>query len=293
VQLQRPCIYVIATPIGNLGDLGDRARRVLAGVDMILAEDTRVARKLMNSFGIDAKQVISFHDHVEKKKTPELIRKIQEQNLAVALISDAGTPCIADPGYSIIAAAHQSQIQVSPIPGASAVLALASSAGLPTDRLLFVGFLPEKEKARLEEVQSWASLRATVVFFEALRRAAKTLATIAQVYPNARIAVGRELTKLYEEIHQFDAAGAVEWIESLPVQKGELVVAVHIAKDIAIAEQQSSLSLIDEIRVKARQGFEQGMSLKDLLKLYSKSSVSRSDLYQLLLEVKEEVSSQD
>ncbi len=277
-------IYVVATPIGNLDDLTLRAIKILKNVDIIAAEDTRRARQLLQHIGRDKVEIISYFDHVEREKAPALIKRLLDSSLSMALISDAGTPCISDPGFHLIREARRNGLAVHPIPGPSALTAIVSASGLPSDRLLFIGFLPSKKSALEKEITSWKHAHASVVFYEAPRRLKATFAIIAQHYPNARLAIGRELTKLHEEIVYTDIAGAEIWSRDHQSLRGEAVVMLTPGETREATEGHTDLrqSLMEEASV----AFEQGATLKDLLLLYKERGRSRSDLYQLLLEAK-------
>lgn len=277
-----PLIYVVATPIGNLGDVTERARRVLEAVDVVAAEDTRETKKLLSHLGINGKRLVSYQDHGEAERAAVLVDSLERDHQTLALVTDAGTPCVSDPGYRLVALAKSRGIPVHPVPGASALTALASAAGLPTDRLLFIGFLPTKAKALTDEIESWRAARASVVFFEATRRLGKTLQAIAAVHPQARVAVGRELTKLYEEIVTLDIAEAQVWMASHATLKGEATVMVSLPK----GEDQATGADEDELFKEARQQFRRGATLKDLLGLYKDRGLKRPALYQLLLRAK-------
>lgn len=280
-----PVVYVVATPIGNLEDLSTRARRILAGADIIAAEDTRQTQKLLSHLDIRGKRLISYQDHGEAQRAESLLARITEERLSLALVSDAGTPCISDPGYRLVAAAKAAGVPVHPIPGPSALTALASASGLPTSRLLFVGFLPPKAVAMASEIRSWAAARASVVFFESTRRLARTLEQVAAIHPRARVSVGRELTKLFEEIVTLDIAEAIVWVSSHATLKGEAVVMVQLpdGDPEAGATDDLASSLIDE----ARREFAKGASLKDLLVKFKDRGLKRPALYQLLLDAKD------
>jgi 16S rRNA (cytidine1402-2'-O)-methyltransferase len=195
----RGTLFVIGTPIGNLGDLSPRARDVLAKADVIAAEDTRRTRGLLSRIGINAR-VIAYHEHNEEKRVPELLTKLASGQ-SIALVSDAGTPLISDPGLRLVRAAHAQGIDVSSIPGPSAVMAALSVAGLATDRFVFEGFLPRRAAARAEHLRSLSGEPRTMVFFEAVHRLADTLqALIAQFGADRPAAVARELTKVHEQL---------------------------------------------------------------------------------------------
>ncbi len=279
-------IYVVATPIGNLDDISQRAIRILKNVDLIAAEDTRRARQLLNQIGRDKVELISYYDHVETEKSPIILDRLVRDGLSLALISDAGTPCISDPGYRLIREAKRRGIAVHPIPGPSALTTLVSASGLPSDRLLFVGFLPSKKAALLREVSSWRGLRASIVFYEAPRRLEKVFKVIEELYPNAELSIGRELTKLHEEILATDIKGARSWCHDHEFLKGEATVMLSLGKDAETPEVNAAEAASD-IGTEAIQLFKSGATLKDLLQKFKDRGLSRSDLYQLLLEAKE------
>ena len=217
-------LYLVATPIGNLGDLTFRARETLSGVDLIACEDTRVTRKLLSAYGITAK-LQSYHEHNAEHVRPRLIEAV-ECGKAVALVSDAGSPLISDPGYKLVCAAAEAGLSVTSLPGASAVVTALQLSGLPTDRFLFAGFLPAKTKARREALGEWAGLRASLVFFESPHRLAASLADMAAVLGPRPAAVARELTKRFEEVVRGDLAALASGYAAGPAPKGEIVVVV-------------------------------------------------------------------
>ena len=282
MQVNQGTLYIVGTPIGNLDDMTKRAIDVLSAVDLIAAEDTRRAQQLLQCLGIRGKEIISYYDEVEQKKAPKIIDRIKEANISVALISDAGTPCISDPGFRLVALARERNIPVSPIPGPSAVTALISSAGLPCDRFMFVGFLPTKESALIDEFKSWAFLRAAVVFYEAPRRLGKILDLLHNVVPTARLVIGRELTKIHEEIVLLDIAEAKNWARDHQNLKGEAVVMVAPMRQVENAEDRDEF-----IRSAISKAFRQGQTLRDILRDFKDAGLSRSDLYRLALEIKE------
>jgi len=281
-----PAIFIVATPIGNLDDLTPRALATLKNVDMIAAEDTRNTRKLLTHFGITGKELISYHDHVEETRSKQLIERIMTDRLTLALVSDAGTPCVADPGYRLVRLAKKEGITVHPVPGASALTSLISASGLPSDRVLFVGFLPTKESELRREIQSWSVARAAVVYFEPTRRLEVSLAAIAEIYPDAEVSVGRELTKMYEEIETLPVEEMLSWIRGHGVLKGEAVVMVHPNVSSDAEEARDEASAVALAKAAALKGFSAGKTLKDLLKELGGLGLPRTELYQLLLEVK-------
>jgi len=219
-------LYVVATPIGNLEDLSPRAQRVLAEVDLVAAEDTRHSGTLLAHFGIKTR-LISLHDHNEAARAAELIPRLQAGE-SVALISDAGTPLISDPGFDLVRAARQAGIQVSPIPGASALVAALSVSGLPTDRFVFEGFLPAKSAARRERLETLAAEPRTLVFYESVHRLQESLEDMAAVLGAHRNAVlARELTKLHEGVREAPLQALAGWAATDPAAgKGEVVLMV-------------------------------------------------------------------
>jgi 16S rRNA (cytidine1402-2'-O)-methyltransferase len=290
IPLDKPVIFSVATPIGNLDDLTPRAARVLAAVDLIAAEDTRHTRKLLSHLGIHGVSLVSYHDHVEDWKAGQLIERVQREKLAMALVTDAGTPCVSDPGYRIMQAAHAAGVPVCPIPGPSALTALVSGAGLPSDRVLFVGFLPSRTKERESEMRSWRSAGASVVFFEAMRRLGVSLAQLAALYPDARIAIGRELSKLHEELVNMKVGEAQAWLDAKSDLRGEASVMVELGvrrEGESGSDEAAALDREEIVRVAARE-FKGGASLKDLLMRFRDCGLKRSELYALLLQAKDQ-----
>src|SRR4029079_14713424 len=195
-----PGLHIVATPIGNLGDITVRALQALAGADLIACEDTRVSRKLLDRYGI-ATPPTPYHEHNAAVARPKLLRRLAE-GAAVALISDAGTPLVSDPGYKLVRAARAAGHRVTALPGASAVLAGLAVAALPTDRFFFEGFLPPKQTARRARIAELARIPATLVLFETGPRLGAALADLAAGLGDREAAVCRELTKLHEEVRR-------------------------------------------------------------------------------------------
>lgn len=194
----RGCLYIVATPIGNLSDFSPRAVEILRQVDLVASEDTRVTQKLLSIYDVRV-PLISFFEHNEEKRIPELITKL-EAGMDVAIVSDAGTPLISDPGYRLVKEAANRGIRVIPIPGPSAVMAALSVSGLPTDRFTFVGFLPRKASKRRRELKKLVELPHTLVLFESPHRLLKTLSDMEEVMGERSIVLCREMTKKFEEI---------------------------------------------------------------------------------------------
>jgi 16S rRNA (cytidine1402-2'-O)-methyltransferase len=225
--LTESTLFVVATPIGNLDDLSPRARKVLDEADLIAAEDTRHTGRLLSHFGIKTPQ-IALHEHNEEKLVSQLIAKLKEGQ-TIALVSDAGTPLISDPGYRLLRAAHEDGIRVSPVPGASSAVAALSVAGLPTDRFCFEGFLPAKKSARRKRLEELADEARTMVFFEAVHRVEECLNDMLQIFGAERQAfVGREITKMHEQCVAGTLAELKRMLDEGQLKiKGEFVLAIE------------------------------------------------------------------
>jgi 16S rRNA (cytidine1402-2'-O)-methyltransferase len=217
-----PGLYIVATPIGNLGDVTRRSADVLARCDAVACEDTRVTGKLLKHLGI-SRPLWRYDDHSAAEDRTRLLDSLRDK--AVALVSDAGTPLISDPGYKLVREAKAAGIAVTSLPGPSAPVVALTLSGLPSDRFLFAGFLPAKDKARAEMLAELAGVRATLVFFDTAPRLAKSLEAIREVLPAREVAVARELTKLYEECRTGTAAELAAHYAAHP-PRGEIVLMV-------------------------------------------------------------------
>jgi len=240
-----PGLYIVATPIGNLRDITLRALDVLAQADLVLAEDTRVAAKLLGAFGL-SKKLERYDEHAAERARPKAMQALQDGG-RVALVSDAGTPLVSDPGYRLVREAALAGLPVIPIPGASAVLAGLAVAGLPTDRVLFAGFPPPRPAARRTFLEELAGVRATLIFFEGGSRLAESLADMAAVLgPQRPACVCRELTKLYETV----ARGSLAGLAADPrfvAPKGEIVVLVGPGREEAASAQDADAALAEAL----------------------------------------------
>jgi len=223
-----PGLYLVATPIGNLGDLTPRARSVLAAADRVLCEDTRVTGKLLDRLGLDV-PLAAYHEHNAERRRPGLLAELARGRV-LALVSDAGTPLVSDPGYKLVRAAREAGHAVHPIPGPSAVLAALTASGLPTDRFFFQGFLPPKPQQRERVIAELAPLRATLVVFESAGRAAATLAALAAGLGPREAVLARELTKRFEAFRRGTLAELAAGCAEAP-PKGEVVLVVAGADD--------------------------------------------------------------
>jgi len=215
-----PGLYIVATPIGNLGDITLRALEILSHVDGLLAEDTRRTGQLLAAFGIEATQT-SYHDHNAEARIPQVIERLKSGE-AMALVSDAGTPLISDPGYKLVRATREAGIDVFPVPGASAAIAALSVAGLPSNRFSFMGFLPSKSGARKSLLENLPLDMGTLIFYETGPRLGATLSDMADVWGDREAVIARELTKTYEEVRRGTLS---ELIQDDP-PKGEIVILV-------------------------------------------------------------------
>lgn len=220
----KPGLYLVATPIGNLGDITIRALEVLAGADVIACEDTRVTRKLAERYGIET-PLTPYHEHNAAEARPKILARLAEGQ-AVALVSDAGTPLISDPGYKLAREANDAGFTVTALPGASSVLAGLSLSGLPTDRFFFEGFLPPKQVARQKRIAAIATIPATLVLFETGPRVAEALADLAAGLGARSAAICRELTKLHEEVRRGDLATLARDYAHGAETRGEFVIVV-------------------------------------------------------------------
>ena len=219
-----PGLHIVATPIGNLGDIARRARDMLAGVDLVACEDTRRTGRLLAALGVE-NRLVAYHDHNAARVLPRIV-PVLERGGAVALTSDAGTPLISDPGYRLVAAALDAGAEVFAVPGPSSVTAALSVSGLPTDRFAFLGFLPPRGGARRAALETLAALDMTTVLFESPRRLAATLADLAEELDDRRIAVARELTKRYEEVRRGRLRALAAELADEPPPRGEIVLMI-------------------------------------------------------------------
>jgi 16S rRNA (cytidine1402-2'-O)-methyltransferase len=229
-----PGLYPVATPIGNLGDVGLRALEVLGGVDLVVCEDTRVTRVLLDRYGI-RRPLAAYHEHNAARERPRLLAMLAG-GMRVALVSDAGTPLVSDPGYKLVEEALAAGVRVIPIPGPSAILAALVAAGLPTDAFVFLGFLPAKTVGRRSRLAAFAAVPATLVVYEAPHRTAETLADMVAVLgPTRRGAVARELTKRFEEVRRGSLADLAATAAADP-PRGEVVLLAGPPVDEAAGE---------------------------------------------------------
>jgi 16S rRNA (cytidine1402-2'-O)-methyltransferase len=277
VILEKGALYVVATPIGNLGDLSQRAIEVLRGVTVIAAEDTRHTRQLLQQFEINT-DCLALHEHNERKVTDSLLARV-ERGDSIALVSDAGTPLLNDPGFHLVREAAGRGLPIIPVPGPSAIMAALSAAGLPTDRFCFEGFLPSKSAARCRRLEALQQSTPTLVFFEAPHRILATLTDMQSIFgADRQIVLARELTKTFETFLRGSLAEVLQEVSTdKNQQKGEMVILVHGASP----EEQNGIDVETERVLKI---LLQELSVKQAASLTAEiTGVKKNLLYQFAL----------
>jgi len=270
-----PGLYIVATPIGNLGDLSPRAADILSRVDLIAAEDTRVTAKLLRHIGVK-RPMTPYHDHNADRERPALIERMRGE--AIALVSDAGTPMISDPGFKLVRDARAAGAHIVTIPGPSAVIAALTLAGLPTDRFLFLGFLPSKEKARADAIAEVAGIRASLVLYESGQRLGAMLAALAKGLGERDAAVAREISKAFEQcVTGTLGALAERYAEQGP--KGEIVIVVGPPGEAPPAQ-------VDDVDALLREALERLPVAKAAKEVAAATGLDRHLLYNRALELK-------
>jgi len=277
IVMQKGSLYLIATPIGNLLDIGFRAVEVLKTVDVIAAEDTRHSKTLLQHYQIDTK-MISMHAHNEELRVGQLLAWLQDGQ-SVAVISDAGTPLISDPGFPLVRAAREAGVQVVPVPGACAAIVALCASGLPADKFVFEGFLSAKSGARQKRLTELQDEARTVVFYESPHRIMAMLADMMTVLGGGRkVVIGRELTKQYETIHEDTIEGMLAWMTADPnQQRGEFVVMLAGARVDDNAKQTQSLRMLKVLLAE--------LPLKQAVRLCAElSGAKKNELYEIALQ---------
>ena len=272
-------LYLVATPIGNLADITHRALQVLRDVDLIACEDTRHTRKLLQHYSIDTKTV-SYHEHNEQQRTSELI-ELLKQGSSVAVVSDAGTPAISDPGFRLVRAAIQTGINVVPVPGPSALVSALIAAGLPTDEFFFGGFLPPKSTARRARLSELRSVPGTLIFYEAPHRLAASLKDAYEILGEREAVIARELTKLHEEIRRGRLSELSKHYSTDEQPRGEIVLLIDRTvldqTNVAQPRQTSVAALVEQFEA---DGLDHRAALK---KAARELQLSRAEAYRRLV----------
>ena len=272
-------LYIVATPIGNLEDITKRALRVLREVDLIACEDTRHTRKLLNHFGIETK-TISYHEHNERERAEQLC-KLLESGESVAIVSDAGTPLINDPGFRVVNLAIEKGIAVVPVPGVSAIVGALSASGLSCDQFFFAGFLPARANARSAALEKLRSIDVTLIFYEAPHRIAATLRDAFAVLGDREAVIGRELTKLHEEFVRGKLSKLIERFSDAQNARGEMVLMIAGAPATAPDQQNvSSTRLAERVSELESEGMDSKAALK---KAARELGLKRDEAYRMML----------
>src|SRR5215471_1066218 len=273
-------LYIVSTPIGNLEDITQRALRILREVDLIACEDTRHTRKLLTHFGIET-NTISYHKHNETERASELCDMLAAGK-SIALVSDAGTPLISDPGFRIVSLAIERGLSAVPVPGANAAVAAISAAGLPTDEFFFAGFLPARSGARIARLEQLRSLDATLIVYEAPHRIAATLRDAAEILGPRDAVVVRELTKLHEEFTRGTLSQLAETFTDKSRARGEIVLLIAGARetDRQTAHQSGATAFAERFASLQQQGLDEKGALK---KAARELGLKRDEAYRLMM----------
>ena len=273
-----PILYVVASPIGNLNDITYRAVKTLSEVDIIACEDTRQTRKLLNFYKIKGKKLISYFDQVERKKSISLINEIKNNLLSLAILSDAGTPCISDPGYFLVSEAHKQGVKVSPIPGVSALTTLVSVSGITSHEFVFSGFLPSKKNILDKLLMNWQQRALPTVVYESPRRLLNTLKTLSKYCPGLELCVGRELTKFYEDITLSTIEDVLQkYTDSQNTLKGEVALYLNFKpKTLTLKDKEGKQ---EDLYQKALHMVENEIGVKDFISQNQTDHFSKKELY--------------
>ncbi|MBR5376629.1 MAG: 16S rRNA (cytidine(1402)-2'-O)-methyltransferase [Lachnospiraceae bacterium] len=289
MAIEKGTLYLCATPIGNLGDMTERVLEALEGADIIAAEDTRNTLKLLNHFGIQGK-LTSYHEHNKYDKAETLVRDLLDGK-SVALVTDAGTPAISDPGEILVRRCIDAGIPVTSLPGATAFVTALTLSGLDAGRFVFEGFLPAEKKRRSAVLEELSGETRTVIIYEAPHRLKETLKSLSEALGNRRIAVCRELTKLHEEVLRLDLKGALSYYEDRE-PKGEFVLVIEGCDPSVIEKEKrekwEELSLSEHLQLYLSSGCDRKEAMKNVAK---DRGVPKRDIYNLLL--KEEENEED
>ena len=279
IKTKQPAgLYLVATPIGNLRDITIRALDTLAAADVVLCEDTRVSGKLLAAYGL-SKTLQTYNDHTDAGRREAILDAIDNDNCSVALISDAGAPLISDPGYKLVRSCVERGVLVTAIPGASATITGLQLSSFPSDTFTFIGFLPAKVKARSDMIRQWADVPSTLIAFDTAPRLTKTLQDLMEIMPDRKIAVARELTKLYEQV-RIDNPGALKDIYDRDgTPKGEIV--------LIIEPPQQKLMTEDDVRCALEAALATLPTKEAAKRVAQQCGWSKKDVYNLALVMKE------
>ncbi len=274
----QPGLYLVATPIGNLGDITLRALEILQNADVIYCEDTRQTLKLLNAYSIKNKTAV-YHDHSTEKIRNKILEDIKDNGKVIALVSDAGMPLISDPGYKLIQDAKEKDVYVTSLPGANAVLTAIQLSGLPSEPFVFLGFLPNKKQALQTELAKWKEIPATLVCYEAKQRVLKTLTQIKDIMGTRQVAVIRELTKKFEEIIQGPVDDVLNTLSSRENLKGEFVIVIA-----PFTAQKITQKMLEK---EITEALSKNISVKTIAENLSEKSLwSKKEIYNLSLKLK-------
>jgi len=271
-----PGLYLVATPIGNLADMTVRGLETLAAADLILCEDTRITRKLLQRYGIN-NRLQAYNEHNAPRVRPLILSRLAKEGAAIALTSDAGTPLISDPGFRLVREASMGGITVTCCPGPSAVLTALALSGLPTDRFVFLGFLPAKAGERIRLYTEMANLRASLIFFESPNRVIASLREIAEHLPGRTVALARELTKIHEEVLRGPPLEVAELLEGRPSVKGEITLCLSPSEEKPVALESR---LIGDALADALDRLPAGRAASEIARRFG---VDRKEVYRLIL----------
>ena len=269
-------LYLVATPIGNLADITHRALQILKDVDLIACEDTRHTHKLLNHYGINTK-TISYHEHNEQQRATDLIERMKE-GTNIAVVSDAGTPSISDPGFRLVRAAIENEIQIVPVPGPSAVITALIAAGIPTDEFFFAGFLPSRSNARRARLAELQSVPGTLIFYESPHRLAESLKDAYEILGEREAVVARELTKLHEEIRRGRLSELAADYADMKEVRGEIVVVID--RNVLGAAKTEAASVMALVAQFEQDGMDHRAALK---KAARELGLSRAEAYRRLV----------
>ncbi|HHG75438.1 MAG TPA: 16S rRNA (cytidine(1402)-2'-O)-methyltransferase [Persephonella sp.] len=268
-------LYVVATPIGNLKDITLRAIETLKSVNIIACEDTRVTKKLLNHYGIHGKKLIPYHEHIEEEASEKVI-SLLKGGKDIALVSDAGTPCISDPGYRVVKKAWENGIKVVPVPGAFAGAAALSASGLPSDKFLFVGFLPNKPKKKEKLLEEYIKTGITFILYESPKRIKKTVQLIGNISPDSEVVVAKEITKIHERFFRGKAEDILNILDEETLLKGEFVVVVYPAD---IKEKENT-----QVHIEIQKLIREGKKAKEIAReISAKFGIPKNKVYKIVV----------